>query len=161
MEKFPIEPRRRKVVEGSIRGIDIVVYLIVFVSGIYALLLTPTTVTTALQGWDWLIPWWASFLLVGGLFGMIGRISTIWMFEPPADFAAFVGILIYFVVLGNFAFSSVTSSVTTCLVFVAMLGIIRRYIELQLFGSDPMHRDFRSKLEDTWNRRIPNVPHRG
>ena len=161
MESFPVEPRRRRFVENSIRGIDIAVYLIVFIAGLYALFLTPTSVTESLEGWKWLIPWWAAFLLVGGLFGMIGRISTIWMFEPPADFAAFIGILIYFIVLGDGIFQSLASGVSACFVFAALLGVVRRYLELQLFGSDPAHQDLKSKLEDTWNRRIPNVPHRG
>lgn len=161
MDRFPVEPQRRKVVEGSIRGIDIAVYLIVFISGLYALFLTPDSVIKSLNGWEWLVPTWSGFLLVGGLFGLIGRISTIWMFEPPADFAAFIGILIYFVVLGHTALTSITAAVAACLVFVALLGVVRRYLELQLFGSDPTHRNFRSKLEDSWNRRIPNVPSRG
>ena len=161
MDRFPIAPRKRRALEMLIRIIDVVVYMSVFGGGIYALFFTPISVTTTLNGWEWLIPIWSAFLLVGGLLGAIGRVTTIWILEPPATVAAFTGVSIYFVVLVQSAFTSLTSAVATFMVFVALLGLTRRYIELHLFGSDPKAKDFRSKLEDTWNRRIPNVPHRG
>jgi hypothetical protein len=144
-----------------IRLIDIICYLVVFVGGIFALFFTPDTVTKELNGFEWMIGWWATFLLVGGLMGLVGRITTIWIIEPAADVAAFIGIIMYFVIIGVTAFSSITAAVATCLVFVAGLGVARRYLELQLFGSDPTRRDWRSRIEDAFQRRIPNVPPRG
>jgi hypothetical protein len=161
MHRFPIAPRKRRILELCIRVIDIVIYFLVFGGGIYALFFTPLSVQDTLSGWEWLIPVWSAFLLVGGGLGALGRITTFWILEPPADVAAFIGVLIYGVVLFQTAFTSLTSAVATFIVFVALLGLVRRYIELHLFGSDPKARDFRSQLEDTWNRRIPNVPNRG
>lgn len=161
MDRFPVEPKKRRAVEMGIRIIDIVVYAAVFAGGIYALFFTPTSVTQQLDGWEWLIPWWASFLLIGGLLGFIARITTFWIVEPVADFAAAIGIVMYAFVLGSTAFESITAAVATFLVSVAFLNIVRRYLELQLFGSDPTHRDFKSKFLDAWTRRIPDVPSRG
>lgn len=161
MKRFPVEPKRRNSIEMSIRVIDIVIYLAVFAGGIYALWFTPITITDQLIGWEWLIPWWASFLLVGGLVGFIGRLTTVWVLEPPATLAGSVGVLIYFVVLSRTAFHSITSTVAVCLFLVAFVALIRRYFELQLFGSDPAHNDLKSKIADTLMRRTPNVPPRG
>lgn len=161
MDRFPVEPKKRRVVEMSIRVIDVIIYVAVFAGGIYALFFTPLSVTRQLEGWEWLIPWWASFLLIGGLLGIVARVSTFWILEPAADFASAIGIVMYTIVLGSTAFTSITSAVATFLVSVAFLNVTRRYLELQLFGSDPTHRDFRSRLFDAWTRRIPDVPPRG
>ena len=147
--------------ELAIRVIDIICYFVVLVGGFYAAFYTPTTAVQTLNGSEWLIGWWAGFLFVGGLMGLVGRITTIWIIEPAADFAAFIGVMMYFVVLGTTALSSVTATVAACLVFVAGLGVARRYLELQLFGTDPARSDFRSKMVDALERRIPNVPPRG
>lgn len=161
LEKFPVEPRRRKILEMLIRIIDIIVYAIIFVGGVVALLYTPNTVVRELEGWEWLIPWWASFLMVGGLLGFIGRVTTVWIIEPAADVAAAVGILIYFLVLGRTALSSVTALVATCMILVCFFTVVRRYLELQLFGSNPASRNFSARVNDILRRRIPNVPSRG
>lgn len=160
MERRPVEPKKRKRIELGIRAIDIICYSVVVISGIYAWFFTPTSVTEELRGVEWLIPLWATMLLLGGVLGLAGRISTIWLIEPAACFISAGGILIYFVVLGAAAFSSVTAAVATCFVFTAFLGVVRRYLELQLFGSDPTHRTLRAKAKDALERRIPNVPQR-
>lgn len=160
MDRFPVEPKKRKFIELAIRLIDILCYAVVVASGVYAWFFTPNSVTRELTGYEWMIPLWASMLLLGGLLGLAGRISTIWIIEPAADFLSACGILIYFVVIGNAAFSSTTAAVASCFVLMAFLGIVRRYLELQLFGSDPTHRTFRAKAKDALERRIPNVPQR-
>jgi hypothetical protein len=161
MDKFPVGTRKRRVIEMCIRLIDITCYFVVVISGVFALFFTPNAVKIELYGFEWMIGWWASFLLVGGLLGLIGRITTIWIIEPAADVAAFIGITMYFAIVGVSAFSSLTAIVTTCFVSCAGLGVARRYLELQLFGSDPNRRDWRSRIEDAFQRRIPNVPPRG
>lgn len=161
VDKFPVEPTKRKRIEVIIRIIDTIAYAVIFFGGVYALFFTPSSVLIELREAAWLIPFWSSLLLIGGLLGFVGRISTIWLLEPPADVASAMGILIYIFVLGKTAFESITAAVATCLMVVALLSTIRRYLELQLFGSDPTNRDFRSKLNDTLSRRIPNVPPRG
>jgi hypothetical protein len=144
-----------------IRVIDLIIYAAVFVGGIYAMAFTPLSITKEFAGWTWLVPFWAGFLLLGGLVGFIGRLTTIWLLEPAADFAAATGILIYVVVLGRTALDTITSTVAFVLVIVAFLNIMRRYVELQLFGSDPSHTDPKSKLVDAWKRRIPDVSNWG
>lgn len=161
MERFPVPPKRRRIVEMAIRIIDLIIYASVFAAGIYAAAFTPVTIARELAGWEWLVFVWAGFLLVGGLVGFIGRATTIWLLEPAASFASATGMLIYIVVLGRTAFDTITTTVAFLLVTVAFLGVARRYAELQLFGSDPDHKDFRSRFHDAWRRRIPNVPPRG
>lgn len=161
VEKFKVADRKKKRIEMLIRVIDCLIYFVVIVGGLYALFFTPNTVTKELAGFEWMIPWWAGLLIVGGGLGLIGRITTIWILEPAADVASAFGILIYFVVIGTTAFSSITAALASCLVFVAFLGVTRRYLELQLFGSDPTQITFRQKVQATLERRIPNVTPRG
>jgi len=143
--------------EATIRIIDIVAYFIIFVGGCYALFFTPDSVQRELSGAEWLVPLWAGFLLVGGGLGMVGRITRIWILEPPADVAAIVGALIYFVVLGNTLFQSVTAGVATTLVFYAIIQMFRRYIELQIFGTDPRSHGFTDRIAESLRRRTANV----
>jgi hypothetical protein len=155
-----VDPEKRRRLEALIRIIDIVIYLFVFAGGIYALLFTPTSVQTELIGYEWLIAIWAALLLIGGALGFVGRLSRYWVLELPATAAAFFGILIYVVVLGRTAFLSITAAVAVALVIVALGLMLRRYIELQIFGTDPGHKDFQTRLADMIRRRTQNVPPR-
>lgn len=158
VQRFPVAPKKRRRIERSIRVIDLIIYAAVFASGIYAAVFTPLSVARELRGWEWLVFVWAGFLLIGGLVGFIGRATTIWLLEPAACVAASVGLVIYAVVLGRSAFDAVTTTVAMLIVIVAFLGVVRRYAELQLFGSNPDSRDAKARLKDAWERRIPNVP---
>ncbi|WP_156371673.1 hypothetical protein [Microbacterium sp. Leaf203] len=149
--------RKRRALEATIRIIDIVAYFIIFVGGCYALFFTPDSVQRELSGAEWLVPLWAGFLLVGGGMGMVGRITRIWILEPPADVAAIAGAAIYFVVLGNTLFQSVTAGVATTLVFYAIIQMFRRYIELQIFGTDPKVHSFTDRIAESLRRRTANV----
>jgi len=157
VERFPVPERKRRALEATIRIIDIVAYFIIFVGGCYALFFTPDSVQRELSGAEWLVPLWAGFLLVGGGMGMVGRITRIWILEPPADVAAIAGAAIYFVVLGNTLFQSVTAGVATTLVFYAIIQMFRRYIELQIFGTDPKVHSFTDRIAETLRRRTANV----
>lgn len=157
MERFAVPERKRRRLEATIRIIDIVAYFIIFVGGCYALFWTPDSVQRELSGAEWLVPVWAAFLLTGGLMGMVGRISRVWILEPPADVASIVGAAIYFVILGNTMFQSVTAGVATALVFYAMIQMFRRYIELQIFGTDPNVHGFTDRIAETLRRRTANV----
>jgi hypothetical protein len=156
MEKHPASPRRRKVLEAVIRVVDLVVYGAVFLGGIYALTATPNSVVDELAGAEWLLGLWAALLLGGGLVGFLGRLTRYWLVENPGTVAAFFGIMIYFVVLGKFAFASVTSAVAVVLVLVAMAFMVRRWLELQIFGTDP-DRDWRARVAAALHRRTANV----
>ena len=156
MDKHPVPAARRRRLEAVIRAIDLTVYAAVFSGGVYALFATPSTVEAELAGADWLIVMWGLLLLLGGGVGFSGRLSRRWMVEVPAAVLAISGILIYLVVLGRFAFTSITAAVAAVLVAVSMLMIVRRWVELQIFSIDPDHTDFRSRIVDALRRRTPN-----
>lgn len=159
MDRFPIPPRIRHLWEAVIRYIDLIVYTAVFIGGVYALIGTPNSVVDELVGWEWVIGLWAALLLLGGFAGFLGRLTRWWMIEVPATVLAAFGIAIYFIVLGRFAFASVTSAVAVTLVCVAMLVMVRRYAELQIFASEP-GTDFRSRVAEALRRRTPNFVQR-
>jgi hypothetical protein len=160
MDRYPIPDQRRRRYEAVIRIIDLIVYAAVLVGGVYALVGTPASVVDELRGAEWLVLLWAFLLLTGGAVGFVGRLTRRWMVEVPATVLAFAGVLIYFVVLGRFAFSSITSAVAVTLVLVAMGMIARRWAELQIFATDPEHQDFRSRMADAIRRRTPDFVHR-
>lgn len=161
MESIPVEPKKRKQIEFGIRLIDIACYTIIFVGGMAAMFFTPASIIEELVGYEWIIPYWAGMLLVGGALGFAARVSTIWIMEPAAAIISMFGITIYFVVLGKTAFDSFTAILASCLILVALLGVIRRYLELQLFGSNPDDKTLEARLRAALARRIPNVPSRG
>ena len=161
MDSRPVEPRKRKTIELGIRGIDIACYAVIFIGGFAAMFFTPSSIIDELNGYEWIIPYWAGMLLVGGALGFVARVSTIWIMEPAADIISMFGITIYFVVLGKTAFDSFTAILASCLIFVALLGVIRRYLELQLFGSNPDDKSLKARMQAALTRRIPNVPPRG
>lgn len=156
MDRRPVPPDRRRRFEAVIRVIDLVVYAAVFVGGVYAMVGTPTSVVDELRGAEWLIALWSGLLLTGGAVGFVGRLARYWFAEVPATVLAFAGILIYLIVLGRFAFSSLTAVVASSLILVAMCMIARRWAELQIFASDPAHKDFRQRMADALRRRTAN-----
>lgn len=160
MDKYPVTPERRRRFEVFIRMLDLIAYAAVFVVGVYALIATPTTILTELEGSLWLVVVWAGLLCTGGLIGFIGRLTRYWMLEMPSTVLAFAGILIYFVVLGRLAFTSVTATVAATLILVAMLLVARRWAELQIFATDPDHHDLKSRLAEAIRRRTHDFPHR-
>lgn len=159
MDRLPVEPSRRKRFEAFIRFIDLLAYGAVFAGGIYALVATPVTVSDELANTG-LIYLWAGLLLVGGAAGFVGRLTRFWFPELPATVLSFAGILIYFVVLGRYTFTSITAAVAAALVLVSMLVMARRWAELQIFATDPEARDLRTRLADALRRRTQNFVQR-
>lgn len=160
MDRHPIPPERRRRFEALIRLIDLTAYSAVFVGGIWALVFTPDSVTLELSGWPGLIVVWAVLLLAGGGAGFLGRLTRYWVIEVPATVAALFGILIYFVILGQTVFRSVTAAVAAVLVLVAMLLMLRRYLELQIFSTEPDERRFPDRVAAMFRRRTANVVQR-
>lgn len=160
MDRHPIPPERRRRFEAIIRIVDMFAYVVVFGSGVYAIAATPTTVVDELAGAEWLIPMWATLLLGGGVVGFAGRLSRRWMLEVPSTWLSFAGILIYFVVLGRFAFTSITATTAALMLLVALAFIVRRWAELQIFAIDPDQSDFRSRMAEALRRRTQDFPHR-
>lgn len=156
METFEIPSKKRKFYEGFIRVIDLIVYSAVFVGGLYALFGTPDTVADELGGFEWLVALWSGLLLIGGLAGFVGRFIRNWMTEVPATWLAATGIIIYFVVLGRYTFTSITAAVAATLALVAFLLMVRRWAELQIFSTDPTNPDWRVRFAQALRRKTPN-----
>ena len=159
MDRRPVPAKVRQLWESVIRYIDLVTYIAVFIGGVYAIVGTPNSIVDELIGWEWVIGLWAALLLSGGAVGYAGRLTRWWMLEAPATVLSFFGIVIYFIVLGRFAFTSITSAVAVTLVCVAMLVMVRRYAELQIFASEP-NTDLRHRLAEMLQRRTQNFPRR-
>ena len=152
MDTIPIPKRKRHFYEGVIRIIDLICYAVIAIGGIYAFVATPATVVKELNDFDGLVWMWGALLLIGGAVGFAGRLTRYWMLEMPSTVLAFAGILIYFVILGQFTFTSSTTFVVTALVFVALGLMARRWAELQIFATEP-GADFRSRLALALRRR--------
>lgn len=137
MDRVPVNETRRRRFEFTVRIVDMLVYAAILVGGLYSLLWPSARVAESLLGYEWLVLLWAILLLGGGLVGFIGRLTRYWLVETPGTVAAFFGITIYFVVLGQYAFVSVTATTAAALVLVALAAMLRRWLELQIFGSEP------------------------
>lgn len=156
MDHVPVSPKRRRHYEAAIRVTDLVVYAAVLLGGVAAVFATPTSVVDQLLHTPILIAVWAVLLIGGGLVGFIGRLTRYWLIEGPATVSAFFGALIYLVLLINVALSSSTTTVAAALIFVAMAGLFRRWLELQIFGSEP-GAGWRQRIRAATKRRTANV----
>jgi len=159
MDKHPVDPRRRRVYEASIRTVDLFVYAVVFFGGVALVVLPFNRAVDVLVGYELLVVMWATFLLGGGLVGFVGRLSRYWMVETPATVAAAFGALIYAVILGQYALTSLATFFTEVFVIVAFAFLVRRWLELQIFSSEPTG-DWRSRVALAWHRRTQNVVRR-
>lgn len=148
MDRFPISPKRRRRYERAIRIADLIVYVIVFLGGLAAVFATPTSATDELLQRPILIGVWVTLLLGGGLVGFIGRLTRYWLVEGPGTVASFFGAAIYLALLFNLALQSATSTLAAALVAIAMIALGRRWLELQIFGTEP---------NASWKRRIKNA----
>lgn len=157
MDRIPVPPEKRRILEGLIRVTDLLIYATVIAGGVFALVFTPSSVRTELTGWEWMIPIWGGMLLAGGIGGFVGRLSRYWIIEVPALPLAAVGIGTYFLVLGSTAFSSPLAAVAATFVLVALLMMVRRYLELQIFASEPDDQDIRARVFAILRRRTRDI----
>jgi len=148
---------RRRLKEAMIRVIDIITYAAVLAGGFFAIRFTPDSVIALLDGWEWVIGLWAVLLIVGGLLGFVGRLTRIWAIEVPGTGAGIAGALIYAVVLANMAFMTPTALVAEALVVIATLTLLRRYIELQIFTTEPGEKSFTDRLAAALRRRTTDT----
>lgn len=147
----------RRTKEAMIRVIDIITYAAVLAGGFFAAKFTPDSVLRLLEGWEWVIGLWALLLIIGGALGFIGRLTRIWAIEVPGTGAGIAGALIYAVVLANMAFMTPTALVAGALVVIATLTLLRRYIELQIFTTDPGEKSFTDRLAAALKRRTTDT----
>jgi hypothetical protein len=153
----PRTSERRRVKEAWIRVVDMVVYLFALAGGVFALLVPPNTIKTQLEGWEWLAIAWGCMLVIAGAFGFIGRLTRIWLIEAPGAVLGIAGGLVYALILGVTAYSSTTAWVAFCIVAIATLELWRRYLELQIFTTDPGVRTLADRLRAALNRRTANT----
>jgi hypothetical protein len=153
----PRTNERRRAKEAAIRIIDLVVYAFAAAGGAFALLVPPVTIQTQLQGFEWIGVCWGWLLMSAGVLGFIGRLLRFWVVEAPGTTAAIFGELVYLLVLGVTAWQSATAWVALCLVSIATLALVRRYIELQIFTTDPEVRTLKERLEAALRRRTSNT----
>lgn len=156
MERYPISPKRRRRYERAIRIVDLIVYSAVFVGGLAAVFVPPASATDELIQTPALIAMWAVLLLGGGLVGFLGRLTRYWLIEGPATVAAFFGAAIYLILLFSAALESATTTLAAALVFVAMAALFRRWLELQIFGTEP-NASWKRRLKNALKRRTADV----
>lgn len=155
MDKHPAPARKKRAYEAAIRYVDLLVYAVVFMGGVALTTLPFGQATSILKGYELLVVLWAVFLLGGGLLGFVGRLTRYWMVENSATIAAAFGALIYVVVLGRFAFESIAALFTWTFVILAFGLLVRRWLELQIFGSEPG--DWRHRLALALTRKTTNI----
>ncbi|WXW92764.1 membrane protein [Microbacterium phage TukTuk] len=158
VDSTPAPPRKKRAYEAAIRVVDLIVYAAVFMGGVALTTLPFGQATSILKGYELLVVVWAMFLLGGGLLGFVGRLTRYWMVENSATIASAFGALIYVVVLGRFAFESITALFTWTFVILALLLLVRRWLELQIFGSEPG--DWRHRLALALARKTANTVNR-
>ncbi len=153
----PRTNERRRVKEATIRVIDLVVYLFAFSGGVFALTVTPDSIRRQLEGFEWIGIGWGVLLIVAGTLGFMGRLTRFWLPEVVGCVFAITGEVIYLVILGATAFTSATAWVAICMITGAMLALVRRYVELQIFTTDPEVKSLAERLEAALRRRTTNV----
>ena len=150
----PVPTRRRDLLEGMIRVIDLSVYAAIAVGGFYAVAATPTSVETELGQSPWLIWLWAGLLFVGGIAGFLGRLARRWMVEAPATILAMAGTLIYVIILARLALTSITTTVAVIFAATATALMFRRWSELQIFATTGQ--DIKSQWKAALSRKTAN-----
>lgn len=156
MERFPISPKRRRRYERAIRITDLIIYSAVFIGGVAAVFAPPASATDELLQTPTLIAVWAVLLLGGGAVGFLGRLSRRWLIEGPATLASFFGAAIYLILLADLAFQTATTTLAAALVSVAMVSLARRWLELQIFGTEP-NTSWKRRLRAAVERRTADV----
>lgn len=155
-----VDPRtdeKTRALEAAIRVIDLIAYAFAIAGGIFALLVPPTTIQVQLSGFSWVAISWGVLLLVSGCTGFFGRMSRLWIIEVPGTVGAIAGELVYLIVLGATAWQSTTAWVALCLIAGATLALIRRYIELQIFTTDPGVKTLAERWIAARKRRTSNI----
>lgn len=150
----PTDPilRARIRKERLIRWVDVVTYFCVMVSGALTLIQPPASVASALDpGW---VVSWAVLLLVSGLFGFVGRLTRYWAIEAPGAAAGATGAALYvFVLIISTIDGQITGAVASTFVACMSLLMLRRYVELQLFTTDPGDQSYLDRLRRLLKRK--------
>lgn len=147
--------QRRLWWERGLWVIDLIAYTVVGVSGVLALGNVSDYVLDTLLGWTWLIRLFA-WLMVAGIVALLGRATRVWALEYVGNVAAGWGAFVYAVVLWPGAASGQATFAAFGMTAVATLFLIRRYVELKIFTSEPGDAD-RGWWRTVLGRRTKNV----
>lgn len=128
--------RRRAVLDGLIKCIDVSVGIIALIAGVFALVAAPPSIVREVS-LPFFVVLWGVLLIAGGFSSALGRLTGIWILETAGIMGAATGALIYLAVVATAITTELGVAVAVCLILVALLALIRRYIELQIFLSEP------------------------
>lgn len=153
--------RRRSALALLLKLIDIGVGLTAIVGGVFAIIATPATVAHEV-GVPGLVYLWGALLIVGGFCAALGRLVGIWILETTGIVGMCFGTLIYIGVIAGVlqGRGGPEVIVAVCMFIVALLAMIRRYVELQIFTSEPNERGWIARLHSLLKLRLPDAPGR-
>ena len=150
---------RRARLDGFLRITDVTIGFAIVAAGVFALIVAPTTVQREVT-LPALVTSWGLLLILGGLSATVGRLTGIWIMETVGIVAAATGVLIFIGVLGVTVGRTPTAGAALCIMWVAFACLVRRYIELQLFLSEPGERGLVGRILGLVKTRTPAPGHR-
>lgn len=145
-ETHPTSAKRHAALDALLRIIDVTVGLAVLASGVFAIVATPPSVTATIS-LPLFVALWGGLLIAGGFSSALGRLTGIWILETTGIAAAGFGALIYLVIVSSLLVNSLDAAVAITLILVALLALLRRYVELQMLLSEPGQRGFIVRLQ--------------
>jgi len=152
VEYPPRNTRRRAFLDASLKALDVAVGLAVLAGGVFALVATPLSVTREVD-LPLFVTLWGILLVSGGFSSALGRLTGIWILETAGIAAAACGALIYLAIVSKLLLDDLGVGLAVCLILVALLALLRRYIELQIFLSEPGDRGLLARLQSLFNIR--------
>lgn len=155
----PSADKRNRLKALVIRLIDIGIYALVLVGGMFILILTPEAIERQLSDLPWLIMLWSVLLILGGLLGLLGRLTGRWWVEAPGTVISMFGALIYAIVLLGVWAGGERTLVPAAFALVAFLTLVRRYVELQLFTSEPGDVSLTYRIRKAVSHKPPTAHH--
>lgn len=155
----PRNTRRRVALDALLKITDVVVGIAVLAGGVFALVATPPSVAREVE-LPLFVILWGTLLVLGGFSSALGRLTGIWILETAGIAAAACGSLIYLAIVSKLLLDDLGVGLAVCLILVALLALLRRYIELQIFLSEPGDRGLLVRLQGLFNiRTVASLRH--
>lgn len=139
--------RRRAILDGITKAIDVMVGAVAIIAGIYALVATPPSIIREVS-LPFLVVFWGYALILGGVAALLGRLTEIWLLETSGIAATATGTLIYLAVVSTAIANELGVVVAVALILIALLSLARRYVELQKFLAEPEHPGVLGKISN-------------
>lgn len=146
--------RRRALLDGILKTIDVTVGLVALVAGVFALIASPPTIVREVS-LPFLVVLWGVLLIAGGFSSALGRLTGVWILETAGIAGAASGALIYLAVVSTAIRDELGVVVAVCLILIALLAMVRRYVELQIFLSEPNEPGVLNRLLGLLKIRVP------